>query len=224
MNTLKIIFILFSWNAFSQIAYISSNVYKEVPFSDQYISSGALIKSINYRSVNDLKLHLERIYQLKLQDRNEAHITVVTPPEYQGNASMKMPDGLKYVFPNVFDILSYYDGKKGKTGREDLFKLQKLPFRIRCLGRNVEKDKDGKVVNQAFFLVISAPQLFAVRRDLQRRAAYRADQFSRSYQFNYLAYDPHITIGFTKKDIHTQSKGLDSCIENFDLRLQKSLL
>jgi hypothetical protein len=65
--------------------YLSRDVYKKMPFSTQYSESGALIKNVDYPSVNALIPQLNEHFNLKLEDRKEAHITVVTPPEFNSS-------------------------------------------------------------------------------------------------------------------------------------------
>ena len=71
--------------AFGEVL-LSKNIFRNVPFSSQHSKDGSLIKSVDFRSVNDLIPQLEEHFKellngQKLQDRNESHITVLTPPE-----------------------------------------------------------------------------------------------------------------------------------------------
>lgn len=122
----------------------------------------------------------------QLQSREEAHITVLTPVEYHQQLA-------KFI-----SIKKLYK----KTKRNN---LQMAKFEILCLGRG-EKEIDGKK-EYTFYLVLSSPELFMERIKIKKMIKNKG-------KFNPQNYYPHITIGFTKRDLHESDgviKDIKSC-------------
>ncbi len=175
---------------------LSRNVFKKVAFSSLYSESGALIKNIDYPSVNALIPQLNSLYNLELSNRGEAHITVVTPPEFQSE--------LKKVF-KVEEILERY-----RTN------IQDIPFEVVCVGSR----KSSKGKNHVFYLVVKAPELFALRDDLAFEGKLRAEARQTPLVFKPEAFWPHITIGYIKDDVFEFTKGPESCLPDVKLVIQ----
>jgi 2'-5' RNA ligase len=174
---------------------LSRKVFQRVPFSSQYSEEGALIRNVYYPAVNDLIPQLNKLYQLDLEDRKEAHITVVTPPEYQKR--------LKDLF-TVNDILSRYQNG-----------MQGIPFEVVCVGSR----KSSTSSNRVFYLVVKSPKLLNLRFDLAKVAGDRALEQGRPMIFQPEVFWPHITIGYEKGDVFEFSKGPESCLPGVKLVL-----
>jgi hypothetical protein len=120
-----------------------------------------------------------------LRSRGEAHITVVTPPEFQvlqSQVSIQELDGLAQD-PS----------------------LQATEFSIVCLARQ-------SPTNSLFTynLIVDAPGLFEYRRKVQSVFEQRGGQ-----GFDAEFYFPHITLGFEQRDYHISDgifKNATTCI------------
>ena len=172
---------------------LSKDVFKSVPFSSQYSADGALIRNVDYPSVHALVSQLNSLYQINLQDRNEAHITVVTPPEFQASIAK---------FVSASEMLARYSPS-----------IQSVPFDVVCVGSR----KSSTAPNLVFFLVVKAPGLNAIRNDLAQEAASRARTRSVPFEFQPEAFWAHITIGFIKGDVFEFTKGPESCLPDVEL-------
>lgn len=177
----------------AKVLTLSREVFKKVPFSSQYSEDGALIRNVNYPAVNDLIPQLNKLYQLNLEDRREAHITVVTPPEFQSS--------LKKVF-TTNEIVSRYQ-----------FGIQATPFEIVCVGSR----KSSTGLNQVFYLVVKSNELNDLRVDLAKEANRRAKQQGVPLVFKPEVFWPHITIGYVGGDVFEFSKGSESCLPDVKL-------
>lgn len=181
---------------------LSDKIFRNVPYSSQYSEDGPLIRSVDFKSVNALIPTLENKYKKllkgkKLTDRNEAHITVITPPEgktdfFPGSI------GIDQVLPTDSMIAMY---KK---------KLQATKFQVKCIGK--QSNSDGNIV---FYLVVESSDILNVRFDIADiiRVSGRDDipfHPTRNYY-------PHITIGFIGGDVHGVSKGPETCIVDIEI-------
>lgn len=192
------IFILSFTQSYAKVK-ISKRIFEKVQFSDQFMESGALIRNVHYFAVNELVDQLESLYNLKLTDRGEAHITVITPPEGQGSgAPSKNEKGINF-FISAPDIVNLYKNS-----------LQNTTFDIVCVGRLVEGHKT------VFYLVIESKDLFMVRNDINTRSLEIANKQSKKLWFKPNNYYPHITIGFVGGDIHNKSKGPETCVQDLE--------
>lgn len=124
--------------------------------------------------------------------RTEAHITVITPPEYDFVLSEKL---------SIQEI--------GKIAEEE--QIQSSVFKVICLG------KAEAVVNQSleqtYYLVVQAPWLVRIRQKIFDEFKRRGGNVS---QFDPHLFYPHITIGYTQDDLHLGphgvKKGEQSCL------------
>lgn len=132
-----------------------------------------------------------------LTNRGEAHITVITPVEYW---KVLKPKGLSM------------DEINGLARERN---IQATNFEVVCLGRG-ETLLDKKT-EQAYFVVVTSPQLVNFRKDIQSlfvakggsAADFVPDQFY-----------PHITLGFTKRDLHESDgiiKDARSCVDSITM-------
>jgi 2'-5' RNA ligase len=176
----------------AQNIYLSREVYKKVPFSSQFSEDGAIIRNVDYRSVNALVAQLNEIYNIELKDRGEAHITVITPPEFKSSISK--------VF-SIDELLNRYRGS-----------LQDTSFDVVCVGSRRSQDEQ-KVV---FYLVVKSPELFELRKNLANEGNARS---ALPLSFDPKAFWPHITIGYINGDVFEFTKGVESCVPGLNLVL-----
>ena len=194
--------------AFGEVL-LSQNLFRKVPFSSQYSEDGSLIRSVDFRSVNDLIPQLEEHFKellngRTLQDRNESHVTIITPPEgktdfFPGSI------GIDQVFPTA-EMINMY--KKS---------IQDTSFDVVCVG--MQKNTKGNIV---FFLVLESQDILNIRKDIRDIVLQKDIDRVISSDHPLMAnapYYPHITIGFVGGDIHVDkhgkliSKGSDSCVQ-----------
>jgi hypothetical protein len=111
-----------------------------------------------------------------LKNRGEAHVTILTPPE----------------FKSFGDKLSINEIEAGIS--DD---VQAARWTSICLGQgNLTSDPKLKT----FFIVIDSPDLVAIRHKIKIMANLK----NTGRDFNPEAYTPHITVGFTERDLHLQ--------------------
>ena len=126
-----------------------------------------------------------------LINRGEAHITVVTPPEFN------------ILTTKVSNDVIHQEWDQWKTKN----------FKKICLGEGSIKEK--KQVLKTYYVVVEAPDLLAFREHLKQK--YAVDAFKAS------TFYPHITLGFTQKDLHFEQgviKNKNSCPEKLQHLLQ----
>lgn len=102
----------------------------------------------------------------KLINRAEAHITVITPPEFTKLTAKASAE----------TIHQEWEAWKTKT------------FTKVCLGEGSLKEL------KTYYVVVEAPELLTFREYLKNK--YAVDDFKPS------VFYPHITLGFTEKDLH----------------------
>ena len=178
--------------------YLSKAVYDPVPFSDQYADSGALIRNVNIEPLKSIKLQIEGREGVKLEDRGEAHITVITPPESQGAGDD--PEGGIGQFITMTELIDRYASS-----------IMDTEFEVVCVGR---QKREGAVV---YYLVVDSPSIIGVRQHIGREMKALAGVATEGLKFEpRLGFYPHITIGYLGSDVHGVSKGRETCIGNVE--------
>lgn len=114
----------------------------------------------------------------KLTNRGEAHITVITPPEFTGILKSAL------TMAEINDIAKEH-------------RIQESSFDILCIGSG---NRDLETVNEeTFFFVVQSPDLLKIRKKIAE--AFEAAGGIKG-AFKPESFFPHITIGFTKRDLH----------------------
>jgi 2'-5' RNA ligase len=189
---MKIVFIL-SFTII-QLAYAKSTaLQKSVPFSSQFIEDGALIRNINYDAVKALIPKIEKKFGVKLKNRGEAHITVITPPEAQGWFTDKK--GINFHISPIEMHKKYFSS------------LQSTKFKAKCIGR--QKNTKG---HDVFYIVVESEDLMDIRKEIQKEVEARGKFSKKKVYFKAENYYPHITIGYVGGDVHGVSKGSETCV------------
>jgi 2'-5' RNA ligase len=155
-----------------------------------------LSMNIPYAPVLGLHDDVKGVAGLDLITRGEAHITVVTPPEYDGA------------------LKSYLSIKKIHDLAERL-EIQETPFKVVCLGKG-EKVEGTKTLT-TYFIVVKSPELLKIRREI-RDAFVKAGGDPKAFVPE--EFYPHITVGFTDRDLHREDgvvKDDRSCTANLEL-------
>lgn len=150
-----------------------------------------LTMDIPFAPVLSIFEQLEESLNVRLRHRGEAHITVITPVEYWNQLKP---------FISMQDI--------NALALE--MNLQKSQFDIQCLGSG-QKWFFPWHVEETFFIVIKSPDLMTFRHKVKELFVQKGGSSS---AFNPEHYFPHITIGFTRRDLHESDgviKGINSC-------------
>jgi hypothetical protein len=176
---------------------LEGSLAEEVPFiaHDGPRALGSyLSRNVVFAPIERLKSGIERDLKLNLISRGEAHITVIDPLEYQRIKSKI----------DISEINQIY----GQA-------VQDTHFTVSCLGKG-EKEIEGNI-EQTFFLVVRSSEILEIRRQISGIHLARGGS---SEDFDPELYFPHVTIGFTKRDLHLAADGvkkdLSSCIANID--------
>ena len=161
---------------------------------------------------SDLHRHLiarvetEQGLNSKLISRGEAHVTVLTPPEFDQLKSLISIDEINSI-ANALDI-------------------QNSKITPVCLGRG-DAVVEGKH-EQTYYVVVEAPKLLEIRRTIAETFVKRGGSLdisaASSPASSHAAFDaenfyPHVTVGFTKRDLFDQDgviKSKKSCVYSLD--------
>lgn len=171
---------------------LNPEIYGPVTGTTLYAQQGALVRDIPFHAVNELKARVESELKLKLQDRGEAHITIITPPE--GGALRK------------FFTQSEWE-------RMALEELPGLDFEAICVGVG----RKGDLVTT--FIVVNSEFALNWRRALQKEFIARGGKVQ---DFDPEIFYPHITLGFTERDLHLQDgviKNSTSCPTDYYFKI-----
>lgn len=175
-------------------AEFSDELYQKmdfVPHIGSGIFSNYLAKNINFKPVNSLKKSVENECFIRLKDRGEAHITVINPLEYLVLKDFIAMDEINNLFSK---------------------KVQEAEFKAICLGMG-EKVINGKL-EKTYYLVIDSEKLKQLRHEIKQIFVARGG-ISESFQPE--KYYPHITVGFSLRDLHMEDgiiKDKNSCVGN----------
>lgn len=130
---------------------------------------------------------LESELGTSLMNRGEAHITVITPPEY------------------VSVLRSHLSIEEIHQIARDM-DIQGADVELVCVGRGQDEVDDR--ITQTYYLVVRSTQLLEIRREVFRRFTANGGEPS---LFDPDSFWPHITIGFPETDIFSVRKGTNSC-------------
>ena len=148
--------------------------------------------NISFPPIDSLRKDLEIIRDLKIKTRGEAHVTVLSPPEF------KVVE--KYIPLKDLEVLAQAMG------------LQATIITPLCLAEAANPKKENEVI---YFIVVESPGLLEIRREIYRRFVAAGGN---PLQLNIMNYYPHITVGFTEHDLY-ESDGIikDTRYCRFDL-------
>ncbi len=180
----------------SQI-YENSNV-EFISHAGSSALSSYVAMNINFIPVKNLYQSLQSKFGEKLINRGESHITVITPVEYA--------NGLK-------DKISIKE--LNEMALES--KLQSSKFEVICLGKGEKKVRNNLL--KTYFLVVNSEDLLHFRKKVELLFRQRGGQ---SNSFKAEHFYPHITVGFSKRDLHESDgviKNVSSCYEGLNMVL-----
>jgi len=151
--------------------------------------------NVDFKPINELRTQIEQISQTPLISREEAHITVITPPEYE-----KIKD--KISMKDIESIAAEVD-------------IQRSRWKPICVGSFTDSKSKSQVPSKTYYIVVESNSLLELRREVYRRYLAAGGNVS---AFTPHHYFPHITIGYTEKDLYESDgaiKDTQTCF--FDL-------
>lgn len=156
-----------------------------------------LAMNLNFKPMEDFFKQLQQREKKPLTNRGEAHITAVTPVEYWNKSRPR-------------SVLMAEINKIAET-----MNIQKSKFEIVCLGKGSTSVNEKK--EETFFVVVLSDDLINIRKEIQKLLISKGGS---STEFDPMNYYPHITLGFTKRDLHESDgviKGHNSCVNSIEL-------
>lgn len=143
-----------------------------------------------YPEIEKIRKEVESQLGYSLKNRGEAHVTVITPPEF---AKLK-----KHLSMKEIEFLAQEMG------------LQKTAYQFLCVGKG--SLNEGNKNENTFYIVIQSERLFQIREAIHQLYVKKG---GKAEDFNAELYYPHITLGYTKRDLHLEEgvkKDASSCI------------
>lgn len=185
----------FSLSAFAAQFSVDASIYQNsaLAFNSH---RNYLTMEINYPPVSRLYRQVVEQFNIELISRGEAHITVITPVEFDKVLKKKI---------SIKEI--------EKIAKEQ--RIQESSFEVKCvgLGKVVLDQKEART----YFIVVQSDDLLRIRKEIK-------DLFVKNggdaQLFDANQFYPHITLGFTKRDLHESDgviKGTNSCVESLKL-------
>lgn len=166
-------------------------IEKFIPHQGPGPMQNYLAQNLNEKAIVATRIELENRLGRKLLHRGEAHLTVVTPVEFDQVLSSKLK-------MNEIEALA------------QKMKIQENKVKPVCLGRG-SLTIEGQEHN-TYYMVIESDATFKLRQAVQ---ALFVQKGGKADQFNPDHFYPHITIGYTKRDLHYEDgviKDERSCI------------
>lgn len=150
-----------------------------------------LALNLDFKPYNELRTALEKRIDTHLQHRGEAHITVITPIEFDQVLSRKIS----------IDKIQSIAIKAN---------LQKAQWSLVCVGQG-QAQVNGKK-ESTYFVVVESLDLIEIRKKIHS-AFIQAGGNPKN--FDPQLYFPHVTLGFTARDLHYEDgvlKNTQACI------------
>lgn len=174
------------------IEYSSHMLFHKVDFIEHVNPNqpmqNYLSLNIAFSEVARIRQKLEARLGQTLKNRGEAHITVITPVEFIKSQAMQKV-GMKAVHNKALQ-----------------YEIQNINYKPVCVGRGQKKDEKSGQTQQTFFIVVQSPELFELRKKIKEELQLN--------DFSLENFYPHITLGFTHRDLHFEEgvvKDQDSC-------------
>jgi hypothetical protein len=189
IRTLVALILLLSSLARGEELRISKEIYKTESEAflayDKPTQWGSWLQmSVPYAPARKLTEEIEKVTGTKLKNRGEAHITVVTPVEYW---NVLKPAGLMMSEINQVALSA---------------KIQSARFEVICVGRGSKLLENKQ--EYTYFVVVQSVDLVEIRKEIKKLFLAKG---GRSQDFDAERYYPHITLGFTQRDLH-ESDGI----------------
>lgn len=160
----------------------------------------ALAMNTGYKPIQEMRPVIEKVIGrplsfLKSWDANgEAHITTITPPEYHQVLSAKLS-------MNEIDAIA------------KRFKIQQSDIKVFGIG-SAKVKTDGKD-EETFFVLVDSLNLRKIRLAIYEEFVRKGGEPS---AWDPTWFFPHITIGYTKRDLHETDGVVKNLKHSFDTR------
>ena len=189
---------------------------------DPAIWKNYLQMNINFEPAKDIKNQISGILGKSLDGYNpktkeaaprvEAHITVIAPPEY---------NNVLYKFISMDEINRI--ALKLEI-QHSYFEILGVGSSSACLDDQGKASEDG-TLEETFYLVVDSINLKNIRRAVYQQAYMNAqydpkleEKIEELEKFDPDFYQPHITLGYTFKDLHYGSHGAIKDCDSLDDR------
>lgn len=146
---------------------------------------------VDYKPVKRVLDALNAKRRHPLKSHGEGHVTVINPSEYSSVLS-------KHLSKERIQEIAEQEG------------FRKAEFEVVGLGR-AKAPLQGEVA-ESFFLVVKSPALTRIRKKIHDEFVAKG---GKSSAFNPVQYEPHITVGFTHRDLHS-SDGVRKDVSSID--------
>lgn len=163
---------------------------KFVEHTDNTAFGSWLGLNLSFGPFDQLRKDVEVVIKNKLLNRGEAHITVITPPEF---------DKILKAHLKIEDINQIAQSAK----------IQTIKWSTECVG-TASAVIDNKT-ETTYFVVVNSPELLNLRMKIKEAFVRNGGN---AKDFRAEKYQPHITLGYTKRDLHEDdgvSKDKISC-------------
>lgn len=137
-----------------------------------------LAMNVDPLPTEQIKIQLSSISGKELKNRGEAHITLITPPEYEILKS--------HLLMNEINLIALK------------MDIQSSKWKPLCVGYGQHPQNSNSFV---YFTIVDAPSLVEIRREVQRVFVQKGGN---PLSFDPGHFYPHITIGFSESDIYEQ--------------------
>lgn len=127
--------------------------------------------------LKDILSKIDQFSYKPLKSRGEAHITVITPPEYTDDLS-------KFISIKEIDEIA------------EKLQIQKSSYTPVCLARGFATVENNKYL-ETYFVVVKSPDLQKIREEVAKVYQQRGGK-----KFDAAKFYPHITVGFTDRDLY----------------------
>lgn len=170
------------------------------------VFDNALAMNIQYGPIQNLRQQLNKTLGKELNyfkdwnENGEAHITVVTPVEY-------------------FNVLKSKLNMKEIDAIADRYDIQSS--RLNILGIGSAKVTIENRDEEAFFVIVDSANLRLIRQMIFYEFTRRGGDIS---AFDPTWFFPHITIGYTKRDLHEADGVKKNLKYSFDKRFKLKIL
>ncbi|MFM6929104.1 MAG: 2'-5' RNA ligase family protein [Bdellovibrio sp.] len=154
-----------------------------------------LTMNLPYAGFESLLREVEKSVGVKLKNRGEAHITVITPPEFD-------------------KVLSKNLSMKDINSVAEKLRIQQTPFKPLCVGKALAKLQGAE--QTTYFVVVDAEPLFKIRKEIQDLYVAKGGNAA---DFNPDLFFPHVTLGYTERDLHFEDgvkKDASTCLINLE--------
>lgn len=185
---MKCLFLRYTWPFF--FILLTSCGTTLTPHQKPSSSKKWLGKDLPFSPYADQRMRIENLYKIKLQHRGEAHITLLTPPEYQ----------------SLRTLLSEAEIDKVAASHQ----LDRAPYKEVCVGTFKLKDMS------TWFIVVESEELMNFRKAIAKLVEQKEPEIKKRPLFEALNWQPHITLGYTHRDLHYQDGAIKdgrACVE-----------